>query len=93
MARLTNFSVSVLEMSKEKMIEKKMRQKSSLFQSPDKGLNRTILDELNEEWKRMTESREILHGSMASCFFSRQQIFDLYTRFKSLSQLSAIQTP
>ena len=29
MARLTNFSVSILEMSKEKMNEKKMRQKSS----------------------------------------------------------------
>ena len=47
MEQLANFSVSVLEMSKEKMVEKKMRQKSSLFQSPDKGLNRTILDELN----------------------------------------------
>ena len=50
----------------------------------------SIFNEVEHEWHSMTKSKEILHRSMASCYFSRQEIFQLYNRFKAMSKLSAL---
>ena len=41
----------------------------------------------------MSQAKDLLHGSIASSFFSREQVFQLYSRFKAMCQLSALNNP
>ena len=72
------------QVSKQTKDERKKRQKESLLVSPDKQQEFNVFRDVESEWQKMAESNEMLHNSLASSYYSRQEIFKLYTRFKAM---------
>lgn len=51
------------------------------------------MKDVDSEWKDMSQSRDVMEQSIASSFFTREEIFNFYSRFKAMSKFSALNNP
>ena len=52
-----------------------------------------IIDEVEEEWHHITDWKSLMKGSIKSTNFTRKEIITLYSRFKAMCKLSALENP
>lgn len=93
LSKLKKLGVNMAQVSKISKDERKNRQSHSLLESPDAYQAQSIFKEVENEWANISTQNNLLHQSMASSYYSRQDIFKLYSRFKALCQLSALSNP